>query len=373
MSEEAHSLASKAVPEVGSPEDDYLPPLPQNREQPIALIGAGDIASAHLDAYRKAGFNVRVIASRTLAHAVKRRNEFAPEAEATDDIAGTIARPDIAVVDLTLHPEHRAPLIEAALEAGKHVLSQKPFVLDLALGERLANLADARGLVLPVNQQGRWAPHLSFMREAVRQGLVGQVQSVHIGIHWDHSWVAGTHHDKVEDLILYDFAIHWFDFLVSLIGPAATVVRATRSHAPEQKPRPPMLAQCLVEFPQGQAALLFDGATRHGPRDRTIITGSRGTLESIGPDLGQQQLTYTSAEGFARPKLEGSWFNDGFVGSMGALLRAIETGQQPIHNASDNLQSLALAFAAIASSRRGVPVTPGSIRSMAEAMDPIAS
>jgi predicted dehydrogenase len=367
MSEEAHSLTSKAVPEVAPPAVDYEPPLPEDRAHPIALIGAGDISSAHLDAYRKAGFNVRVIASRTLANAVKRRDQFFPEAEATDDIARTLERPDIAAVDITLHPEHRAPLIEAALEAGKHVLSQKPFVLDLALGERLADLAEARGLMLAVNQQGRWAPHMSFMREAVRQGLIGNVQSVHIAMQWDHSWVAGTHHDSVEDLILYDFAIHWFDFLASLIGRAATSVYATRNFASGQKPKPALLAQALVEFPHGQAALLFDGATKHGPRDRTIVTGTEGTLESLGPDLGQQQVTYTNETGFARPKLEGTWFNDGFIGAMGALLQSIETRRPPIHNARNNLDSLALAFAAIASSRRGVPVAPGSIRSMAEA------
>jgi predicted dehydrogenase len=368
MSEEAHSLTSKAVPEVAPPAIDYQPPMPEDRAHPIALIGAGDISSAHLDAYRKAGFNVRVIASRTIANAVNRRDRFFPKAEATDDIAKTLERPDIAAVDIALHPEHRAPLIEAALEACKHVLSQKPFVLDLALGERLADLADQRGLMLAVNQQGRWAPHMSFMREAVRQGLVGDVQSVHIAMQWDHSWVAGTHHDTVEDLILYDFAIHWFDFLVSLIGPAATSVYATRNFAPGQKPKPPLLAQALVEFPHGQAALLFDGATRHGPRDRTVITGTGGTLESAGPDLGQQQVTYTNASGFARPTLEGTWFNDGFIGAMGALLQSIETGRPPIHNARQNLDSLALAFAAIASSRRGVPVAPGSVRSMAEAV-----
>ncbi|HHY49836.1 MAG TPA: gfo/Idh/MocA family oxidoreductase, partial [Alphaproteobacteria bacterium] len=39
----------------------------------------------------------------------------------------------------------------------------------------------------------------------------------------------------------------------------------------------------------------------------------------------------------------------------------------PLHNARDNLASLALAFAAIASSRRGLPVVPGRVRSLAEA------
>src|SRR5690606_21193461 len=121
-SEEAHSLSTRAAPEVAAPAVDYQAPMPADPTRPIALIGAGGISLAHLDAYRDVGFNVKVIASRTLANAVARRDAFFPNAEATDDIAGTLARPDIDVVDITIHPEDRAPLIEAALNAGKHVL-----------------------------------------------------------------------------------------------------------------------------------------------------------------------------------------------------------------------------------------------------------
>ena len=118
------------------------------------------------------------------------------------------------MVDITPHPAERVPLIEAALKAGKHVLSQKPFVLDLDTGERLADLADKKGVKLAVNQNGRWAPHLAYMREAVRAGLIGDVSPCHIGIHWDHSWIVGTPFEEIDDLILFDFAMHWFDFLV---------------------------------------------------------------------------------------------------------------------------------------------------------------
>ena len=146
------------------------------------------------------------------------------------------------------------------------MLSQKPFVLDLDAGERLADLADEKGVVLAVNQNGRWAPHLSWMREAVRAGLIGDVQSCHISIHWDHSWIAGTPFEAIDDLILYDFAIHWFDFLASLIGDRATSVFATTAPRHGQSVRPPMLAEALVAFDGGQAALLFDGAARFGAR-----------------------------------------------------------------------------------------------------------
>ena len=52
---------------------------------------------------------------------------------------------------------------------------------------------------------------------------------------------------------------------------------------------------------------------------------------------------------------------------MGALLRAVEDGRPPLNAARGNLDALALVFAAIASARRGVPVVPGTVRSLAEA------
>ncbi|MFO1140823.1 MAG: Gfo/Idh/MocA family oxidoreductase, partial [Amaricoccus sp.] len=175
---DTYALKAGAAGEAAAPELPYRPPMPRAWRPRIALVGAGGIAGAHLAAYRAAGFDVAVVCNRTLARAVARRDEFFPGAEATDDVAGTLARDDIEVVDLTPPPAERYALVRAALEAGKHVLSQKPFVVDLDAGARLCELADARGVRLAVNQNGRWAPHLAWMREAVRAGLVGTVQSV---------------------------------------------------------------------------------------------------------------------------------------------------------------------------------------------------
>ncbi len=364
---DAYSLKAAVAAEVAAPELPYRPPMPRAYRPRIALVGAGGISAAHLDAYRTAGFDVAVICSRTLAKAEARREAFFPDAEATDDVAGTLTRDDIAVVDLTPHPAERLTLIETALAAGKHVLSQKPFVLDLDAGQRLADLADRQGVTLAVNQNGRWAPHLAWMREAANAGLIGDLQSCQIGIHWDHGWIAGTPFESLDDLIFYDFAIHWFDFLTSLIGGRATTVFAATTKGRGQSVRPPLLAQALVSFDGGQASLQFDGATRFGAEDATIVTGSAGTLTSRGPDLGTQAVTLTNATGMARPKLEGAWFNDGFRGAMGALLKAVEDGTPPPNDARDNLDALALVFAAIASARRGAPVVPGSVRSLAAA------
>lgn len=366
---DTYSLKSGTATEAAAPAVPYQPPMPERYWPRIALVGAGGISAAHLDAYRAAGFDVAVICNRTRSKAEARRDEYFPNAEASDDIAATLTRDDIEVVDLTPHPAERLAMIETALEAGKHVLSQKPFVLDIDMGTRLADLADDKGVVLAVNQNGRWAPHLAWMREAVRAGLIGDLQSCHQSVHWDHSWIGGTGFDEIDDLILYDFAIHWFDFLASLTGDRAHEVYATNTRAVGQSVRPPMLAQALIAFEGGQAALSFDAATRYGAQDRTFITGAAGTLASQGPDLSNQQVTMTTADGVARPDLRGTWFKEGFVGTMGALLKAVEDGTPPLNNARDNLDALALAFAAIASARRGLPVAPGAVRSLAAARE----
>lgn len=356
---DTYALKSAALPQVAAPDLPYQPPMPRAYRPRIGVIGAGGIVSAHLDAYRTAGWKVAAICNRTLSKAEAKAAEFAPKARVTDNWQDVLNDPDIDVVDITTHPSDRLPIITAALRARKHVLSQKPFVLDLAEGRHLVALARENGVKLAVNQNGRWAPHLAYMREAVRAGLIGDVISAHVSIHWNHGWIAGTPFEKIDDLILYDFGIHWFDFLRSVIGRRAQTVFATAAHATGQTAKAPLLAQCLVQMEGGQASLIFDGATPHGPRDTTYIAGTKGSLQSDGPDLGQQSVTLTTAAGIARPQLQGTWFNDGFRGAMGALLVAIEDDTEPSNGAEENLDSLALAFAAIQSRQTGQPVQVG--------------
>lgn len=358
-SQDTYALKSAALADMPAPDLPYQPPMPRNYRPRIALIGSGGIAAAHLDAYRTAGWEVAAICGRTRDKAEVRAKEFAPNAKVTDRFEEVLSDTSIDVVDITPHPADRLPLIEAALTAGKHVLSQKPFVLDLADGERLVRLARDKGVKLAVNQNGRWAPHLSWMREAVRAGLIGDVISVHVSIHWNHGWIAGTPFEKIEDLILYDFGIHWFDFVTSIAGGRLKSVYAMAADAKGQTAAAPLMAQALVRMDGGQASLIFDGGAPHGPRDATYIAGTKGSLASEGPDLGTQMVTLTTAEGRARPALQGTWFNDGFRGAMGALLVAIEEDTEPANGAAENLNSLALAFAAILSRRTGREVAIG--------------
>lgn len=361
---DTYALKSAELPEINAPDVPYQPPSPKTYRPKIGMIGTGGISASHLDAYRTAGWDVAALWNRTRSKAEAKAAEYCPDARIEDDWNALLCDPDIDVIDITLHPEHRAPVIKAALEAGKHVLSQKPFVIDLDLGENLVKLAQDKGVKLAVNQNGRWAPHKAFMREAVRAGLIGEVLSAHISIHWNHGWTAGTPFDEIEDLVLYDFGVHWFDFIASLIGERALSVFATVAHAKGQSNKVPLLAQALVRLDGGQASLTFDGGIPHGPRDTSFVGGTMGSLQSDGPDLGVQSVTMTTSEGIAHPTLEGNWFNDGFQGAMGELLCAIEEDREPSNGARENLQSLAMAFAAVESRITGKEVTVGSVRKL---------
>ena len=150
---DTYALKSAALAEVAAPALPYQPPLPRAYRPRIGVIGAGGIVSAHLDAYRTAGWEVAAICNRTRAKAEAKAAEFAPRARVTDRWEEVLADPAIDVVDITPHPADRLPIIEAALRAGKHVLSQKPFVLDLAEGRRLVALARENGYALNVSSK----------------------------------------------------------------------------------------------------------------------------------------------------------------------------------------------------------------------------
>lgn len=350
---------------IAAPELPYLPRNPQRYNPPIGLIGCGGISSQHLHAYKQAGFNVVALCDRTESKARARQQQFYPGAFVTTDYREVLNRADIEVVDLTPHPADRIPIIEAAIAVGKHILSQKPFVTDLDEGERLIELAHQRGVQLAVNQNGRWAPHFSYIRQAIQAGLIGEVVSANFSLHWDHNWIIGTPFEEIHDLVLYDFGVHWFDLVTCFFGQReAKKVQAFTARGIAQAAKPPMLASAIIEFEGGLASLHFNATVTHGQEDRTYIAGTKGTISSTGPSLSEQAITLYTDEGFAKPDLQGTWFLQGFHGSMAELLCAIEENREPVNNARDNLRGLALCFAAIASVTEEKPQTPGLIRQL---------
>ncbi|MCB1095011.1 MAG: Gfo/Idh/MocA family oxidoreductase [Verrucomicrobiae bacterium] len=366
MSNEENDKAKGACcEEIEPPQLDVAPSASGYRPR-IGLIGAGGITDHHLKAYRRLGLEVVAIANPTIAKAEARRDEFYPDAEVFSDGFELIRkRTDIEVLDIATHPGPRVALIEAALNAGRHVLSQKPFVEDLDVGARLCDLADAKGVKLGVNQNGRWAPYYRYALQAVRAGLLGQVSSVDFLAGWDHRWTEGTPFNEIHHLLLYDFGVHWFDFAMAFMeGRTARKVYASTARANFQTAKPPFLATAVMDFDGAQVRISYNANVEYGQEDRFVVCGEKGTVRSAGDGLTDHNfgLQLFTAGGVARPKFDSTWFEVGFEGTMMELLAAVEQGREPENSGRSNLRSLELCFAALHSADTGLVVVPGTVR-----------
>lgn len=345
----------------------WPPPLQCPSTRGIGIVGCGSIAAWHLRAYRKAGLRVLALCDLDPARASDLRKRFYPRAAVHRDFQSLLADPSIEVVDIATHPHQRPQLIEAALLSRKHVLSQKPFVLDLAVGRKLRELAQQQQVLLAVNHNARWSPHWSLLRHAASAGWLGDIASITCSTHFDHSWVAGTPFDDVRHLLLYDFAIHWFDLVACLMHPARPgKVHAQLVRSPSQVPRPSLMGQVTIEYPSALVTLVFDGDTKLGGEDRTLVRGSQGTYLSTGPDHNRQRAILHRQCISTRVKLRGKWFPDAFAWSMAELLRAIEANRSPEHDPASAMRGLELCFAAVASADQQAPVQAGTVAKLTE-------
>lgn len=350
---------SKPTPErhTRAPALPYKPLRPRTFSPRIGVIGCGGIMATHLEAYRKARYRVVAFTDLMPDRAEACRERFYPRAKIYATADELLEQSDVDIVDIATHPEHRPPLVMRAIRAGKHVLSQKPFVTDVSVGRKLVAAAKRKGVKLAVNQNGRWAAHVSYARQAIQAGLLGEVTSVDMSVHWDHNWVADTGFNRVHQLLLYDFGIHWFDMLHCYSGGRkARRVSASIYKTRSQRARPPLSGQAVVEYPHLQATIVLRGDTACGPQDRTVIVGTKGTLISCGPNINEQTVTLYTESGMAVPRLTTRWFPDGFDGTMSELVCAIEEDREPYHSGKDNLRSLGLCLAAIESAEIGRPV-----------------
>lgn len=333
---------------IPAPDLDYRPPIPNSYSPPIGLIGCGGISEYHLEAYKVLGQEVVAFCDVDEARAKQRRDAYNPDGRVYSDYRDLLRDDRIEVVDAATHPEARMPIVKAAIEARKHVLSQKPFVVDLDEGKRICDLADEKGVTLAVNQNGRWAPHFSWINKAIRAGLIGEVSSIDYNMQFDHTWTAGTPFEEIHHLVLYDFGVHWFDITNAFLdGQMPRTLHAEVTRTNYQKMKPPFLAQVMMTFKGVQVRMSFNAHVVHGQEDRTIVCGNKGTLRAWGPELNNQQVGLWTEEGYAQPELEGCWFESGFEGTMGELLCAIEEDRVPFNNARDNLKSLEMCFAAL--------------------------
>jgi predicted dehydrogenase len=347
---------------------DYRPKVP-GRPAAVGLIGAGGIArTAHLPAYAAWGIPVVAVASRRAESARSLAAEFGIDT-VHPSVSDLLADPRVDVVDIATGPTGRLDLIAAAVDAGKHVLAQKPLSIDASELDRLCRVLDrarARGLRIAVNQNARWAPAWRLATLLLRDGVIGEV----VGVTHLHDKplppLAGTPFDDVPHMLIADYLVHWLDITRCwLEGSQVATVSAVDSRVPGQPEaaRNPWHADILIGMSSGASASLriVGDARTHSGGCPFWIHGTEGTLRG-SLLLGSDRLELERAGVRTAFALEGQWFNDGFAGAMGELLTAIEENREPENSAEHVVATVRLGLAAAASADAGgVPVHPDDL------------
>ena len=151
-----------------------LPRMTTQQMVRVGVLGAGAWARhAHLPGYRRdARCEVVAIADPQIDLARDAAREFGIPA-ATADARDLFSRDDIDAIDVCTPSATHFELAWAALEAGKHVLCEKPIAYDFRDTRRARDLARSKGLKTKVGLTFRYSPAMRYMRELVASGFIG--------------------------------------------------------------------------------------------------------------------------------------------------------------------------------------------------------
>jgi predicted dehydrogenase len=154
----------------------------------VAMIGYGFMGAAHSQGWRTAPRVFDLPAEPEMAVVVGRNAEAVAAAahkwgwaESATDWREVIARDDIDVVDIVTPGDSHAEIAIAALEAGKHVLCEKPLANTVAEAEAMAEAAEraaAQGIRAMVGFTYRRVPAVTFLRNLIAEGAVGTINQV---------------------------------------------------------------------------------------------------------------------------------------------------------------------------------------------------
>jgi predicted dehydrogenase len=338
---------------------DYSPAVPAE-PLGIGILGCGWIAqSAHIPGYVKFGFPIAGVYDIDPAIAARAVADHGVRAYASAE--ELLADPAVEVVDVAARTEDRAPLVRQALEAGKHVLSQKPFANDVAEAQSIVDLAGSVGRTIAVNQNGRWAPSWRIATRWLADGVIGDLSSIAHEFETSFAWTEERHFNDQAHFALYDYCAHWFDITRCwLAGKRVVEVRAADMRAPVQPAgaRTPWNMHAEIRCADGTLATIHGtGAARAEvpPRHLFSLVGAAGTIRGTVLDEESAELHTGTDSLYVRPKA--SWFPDGFAGTMAELQSALADKREPFNSGRHVLDSLRLSEAAVLSAESGEPVT----------------
>jgi predicted dehydrogenase len=330
-----------------------------------AVIGTGFIGTVHVEQLRRIGVRVRGVLGSTPERGEERAATLGVE-RAYPSLETLLDDGTVDVVHVTSPNHLHVPQARQILEAGRHVVCEKPLAMAAADSAGLVELAERSGLVNAVNFNIRFYPLHQHVRELVASGALGDVRFVtgHYFQDWlllQTDWNWRLEPDKGGSLrAVGDIGSHWLDLMTFLTGAQVTAVMADLTTFIPQRaqPRGPVetfstersadtverqmatedTASILLRFANGARGAVSVSQISPGRKNslRWEIDGSSGSAawDSETPDhlwLGhrgqpnqilQRDPALMGAAGRAAAALPGGHV-EGFDDTFGALFRAI--------------------------------------------------
>ncbi|MGH8030961.1 MAG: oxidoreductase [Luteimonas sp.] len=207
--------------------------------------------------------------------------------------------PQIDLVVIATPNDTHAGLADTALRAGRHVVVDKPFTLTLAEARALAQQADRCNRVLSVFHNRRWDSDFLGVRQAIADGLIGDV--MHLEAHFDRFRPLVRDRWRERDVpgggIWFDLGPHLVDQALQLLGLPTAV---TASFAIQRDGGVSAdWAHVILDYGR-QRAILHAGMLVAGGVPRFVVHGTRGSVVKAGMDVQEAQLLRGMRPGDAR-------------------------------------------------------------------------
>jgi predicted dehydrogenase len=349
----------------------------------VGVIGTGGIARLrHLPAYQdcQAAGTAEIVAVSDVveASAQAAAAQFGVP-NAFTDYRDVLALPLDAVSVCTPNSSHEEISL-AALDAGMHVLCEKPLALDLAGAQRMAERARATGRKTAVNFRYRWIPAAGFVHDLIAGGELGEIVQVYANyfngsmadpdtpISWRQS------RDESGSGALGDLASHLIDLLRWWVGEFASVSGSLRTFTTERPLTTGGRGQVDVDdavtfrtrFVNGAEGVLNASRVAIGRNNhqRIEIYGTKGAAiyeiekwdeggDTVQLCLGSGQARYNA---FATVKVPPSYLAGTPQRVMMDFIEAIRTDVMPDPNFDDGMRCQAVLDAVIRSDREHMDI-----------------
>jgi len=201
-----------------------------------------------------------------------------------------LANPDIHLVVVNTPNELHYPMTKAALQAGKHVVVEKPFTLSLDEGNELIVLAGAQQKILAVFQNKRLESDHLDAQKIIASGALGRI--VEVEWHYDRYRTNVTHKKWKEDNLpgsgtWFDLGIHMVDSMLSLLGKPNAVFGDMRSLRRAEG----STDYFNVIFYYDDMRVILRSNTFVSEKGATVsIHGDKGSFLKFGQDVQEAQM-----------------------------------------------------------------------------------